>query len=75
MGDNTKSGIWLSQLFDVGNEHDCEIDFDGGCYLGGVRDDIRRLAVNRCYEMLRGRKERVNMLNHDSKPPPPTSSE
>jgi len=75
MGDNTKSGIWLSQLFDVGDEHDCEIDFDWGCYLRRVRGDIRELAVNRCYEILEGREERVNMLDHDCKPPLPTSSE
>jgi len=74
MGDNTKSGIWLSRLFDVGDEHDCEIHLDWGGCLIEIRDDIWELAVNRCYGMMKGREGRVIMLDHDYQPSPPTSS-
>ena len=74
MGDNTKSGIKLSQFFDVG-EHDREIHFDWGYYLGTVTEDIWELAVGRCYRMLVEREEWVNMLDRDYKPSSSTSSE
>jgi len=64
MGDHTGSGIWLSQLFDVGDD-DCEIHFHWGRFLRTVRRDIRALAANRCYDMLERREEPVNMLDHD----------
>jgi len=75
MRGNRESDIQLSQLFDVGDEHDCEIHFDRGDCLNSVRNDIRALAVNRCHRMLRSREERVNMLDHDYQSPSPTSSE
>ena len=74
MGENTGSDIRLSQLFDVGDEHDREIHFDWSDFLDSVRDDIQALAVYRYSVMLEGREGWVNMLDHDYQPPSPPSS-
>jgi len=75
MGANTGGDIRLCQLFDDGDTRGCEIHFDRGRFLRTVRQSIRVLAVDRCYEMLEKREGRANILDHDYRPPSPSSSE
>jgi len=75
MGENTGTDIRLSQLFDGSDTRGCEIYFDRGRFLRTVRQSIRVLAVDQCYEMLERREGWANVLGEDYRPLSPSRSE
>jgi len=66
MRDNSNSGLWLSDLIELGDDvDDEEICFDWNDFLDAMEGCIRRTAVNRCIRSIRGVGGRANLLDRD----------
>jgi len=65
MKNNPDSGLWLSELIDIGPEHDEEIQFDWDCFLCEMEGHIRETAENRCCIMLNNAGKRAGELDSD----------
>ncbi|KAG0641804.1 hypothetical protein HOY80DRAFT_1038341 [Tuber brumale] len=73
MRDSPNSGLWLSQLIDVGDLNDDKICFDWNDFLDAIESCIRQTAVNRCVRSIRDAGGWTNLFDRDYQPSSPTS--
>jgi len=74
MPNNPESGLWLSELFVIGDIEDEEVEFDWEAYFVRLKDSIRQLAVNRCWAALRDKEGCDNLAGQGWEPSSPASA-
>ncbi|PUU73530.1 hypothetical protein B9Z19DRAFT_1135038 [Tuber borchii] len=74
MEKNPESGLYLSELIDIDEEHDEEIYFDWVNFLETLKETIKEMAVDRYVEALDDAEERANGVDKDYQQPSQASS-
>ena len=74
MKKNTNSGLFLSELMDIGEQDDEEICFRWDEYLHTLHESIKEMAVDSCHDALRKIKKLADGFESDYQPPSQASS-